>query len=261
MVKHSKILVLSLKGGTGKTTTTLGIARALRARNYKVGLLDVDIHASALPKALGLELKPGYERLTGGKLRPIEVDNFQMYSVGLIFGDTLANMWDGEMKASAVKQIVTTAIAWDPDLDFIVVDTPPTSGDEVLSLLQNMTNIYGAVIVCQPNDLSILGIVKTLDVMRETGTPILGIAANMVGFRCPNCGVVNNPFDSKAEDILKITREFKIPYLGEIPFASEDERLSIMNEMVGKILDTKPVVLKPDKVGGITRWALEKLLK
>lgn len=260
MVKQSKILILSLKGGTGKTTTSLGIARALRARNYKIGLLDVDIHASALPKALGLNLDPGYEPISGGKLRPVEIDNFQLYSVGLIFGDTMANMWDGEMKASAVKQIVTTSIDWDPELDFIVVDTPPTSGDEVLSLLQNMNNIYGAVIVCQPNDLSILGIVKTLDVMRETGTPISGIVANMVGFKCPNCGVVNNPFDSEAGDIVKVTEEFKIPYLGEIPFATEGERISIMNTIVGKILDKKPVRLKQEK-GGATRWLLEKFLK
>lgn len=258
--KQSKIPVLSLKGGTGKTTTCLSIAKALRGRGYKVGLLDVDIHASALPQALGLKLDPGYDPVIGGQLRPVQADGFQLYSVGLIFGESDANMWDGEQKSSAVKQIVTTSIAWDPELDFIVVDTPPTSGDEVQALLENMKGIFGAVIVCQPNDLSILGIKKTLDVMRETGTPIAGIVANMVGFKCPKCGEVSNPFDSRSEQIIKLAEEFGISFLGEIPFSPYPERVKIMDDIIANILGFKPVILEKQK-GGKSRWLLAKLLK
>ncbi len=260
MAKQFKIPVLSLKGGTGKTTTCIGIAKALQVKGYKVGLLDVDIHASALPRALGLELDPGYEPLIGGKLRPVHALGFELYSIGLIFGETSANMWDGEQKSSAVKQICTTSIAWDPDLDFIVVDTPPTSGDEVQSLLQHMDKIFGAVIVCQPNDLAILGITKTLDVMKETGTPIAGIVANMVGYKCPNCGVVSNPFDRETANIMDIAKKFKVCFLGEVPFSHGEERAKIMDGIVDNIMAVKPVILKKEK-GGATRWLLEKFLK
>jgi len=139
-----KLLVLSLKGGTGKTTLCLGIAHALRDRGKKVGLLDIDIHASALPRALNLQKEPGYDPILGGKLRPIIYDGFEIFSVGLLFDEGIANTWDGKMKASAVRQIVTKAIAWSDDLNWVVVDTPPTSGDEVQSLLKYTENIYEA---------------------------------------------------------------------------------------------------------------------
>jgi ATP-binding protein involved in chromosome partitioning len=134
----------------------------------------VDIHGSALPRALHLVRDPGYEPLVGARLRPVTTDGFQLFSIGLLFREETPNMWDGAMKASAVKQIATTSIAWDEGpsagsgqaLEWIVVDTPPTSGDEVQSLLEHLPNIYGAVIVAQPNDLSLLGITKTLNMLR-----------------------------------------------------------------------------------------------
>ncbi|KKL05651.1 hypothetical protein LCGC14_2603920, partial [marine sediment metagenome] len=178
MSEPKKLPILSLKGGTGKTTICLGLAEALRDMREKVGLLDVDIHASSLPRALHLEKEPGFDPILGGKLRPISFNGYQIFSIGLLFTEETPNLWDGETKASAVKQIATTSIAWDDDLQWVIVDTPPTSGEEVQSLLQHLTNIYGAVIVCQPNDLSILGITKTLNVLRETQTPIAGIVAN-----------------------------------------------------------------------------------
>ena len=129
MGEPGRIVVCALKGGVGKTTICLGIAQTLRDLGYKVGLLDVDIHASALPRALHLKIDPGYDPILGGKLRPIQYDGFQLFSIGLLFPEDAPNMWDGEAKASAVKQIATTAIAWDEDLEWVLVDTPPTSGD------------------------------------------------------------------------------------------------------------------------------------
>lgn len=253
----TKIPILSLKGGTGKTTTAIGIATALQRQGHNVGLLDVDIHASALPRAIGLQTEPGYQPQRGGKLQPVHFNGFEIFSIGLIFGETMANMWDGPTKASAVKQIVTTSINWSPDIEYIVVDTPPTSGDEVLSLLENMDDIRGGVIICQPNDLAILGIIKTLDVMRATGTPVAGILANMAGFKCPNCGEFSNPFDQQPADVQKVAEEFKVPYLGTIPFLPDGERAEVMNTITLKMLRSKPVTLKQEK-GGLTRWALEK---
>lgn len=260
MSEPRKIPVLALKGGVGKTTICLGIARALRDRGLKVGLLDVDIHASALPKALHLETAPGYDALMGGKLRPIKYDGFQLFSIGLLFKDDTPNLWDGETKASAVKQIATTSIAWDQDLEWVVVDTPPTSGDEVLSLLEHLPNIHGAVIICQPNDLAVLAIAKTLNVLRETETPISGIVANMAGYRCPHCGVISNPFDRTAEDVQRLAVDFGVSYLGAVPFGGEQDRAAPINAIVDRIFAHKPITLKKEK-GGVTRWLLERFLK
>ena len=260
MTEPMKVLVLSLKGGTGKTTVCLGIARALRDRGKKVGLLDVDIHASALPRALHLEQDPGYDTMLGGKLRPVNYDGFQLFSIGLLFKEDTPNLWDGNQKASAVKQIATTSIAWDEGLEWIVVDTPPTSGEEVQSLLEHLPNIHGAVIVCQPNDLSVLGITKTLNLLRETETPIAGIVANMSGYRCPSCGQVSNPFDRAPEDVERLALGFGVSYLGAVPFGAEQERAGPIDAIVGRILTYRPVILKKEK-GGLTRWVVERTLK
>lgn len=260
MSEPRKIPVLSLKGGTGKTTVCLGVASALKTRFPKVGLLDVDIHASSMPRALHLDKEPGYDPLLGGKLRPVSQDGFQVFSIGLLFEEDVPNMWDGETKASAVRQIATTSIAWDEDLEWVVVDTPPTSGDEVQSLLKYLPNIYGAIIVCQPNDLSVLGITKTLNVLREAGTPISGIVANMAGYRCPNCGFVSNPFDRPPEDVRDLAQSFGVRFLGEIPFAPEEERNRALLDITDLVLRASPVTLKKDK-GGVSRWLLDRFLK
>jgi len=255
-----KIPILSLKGGTGKTTICLGLASALSNIGKKVGLLDVDIHASSLPRALHMKKDPGYDPILGGKLRPVNHDGFQIFSIGLLFQEETPNMWDGETKASAVKQIVTTAIAWDDNLEWVIVDTPPTSGDEVQSLLKHLPNIYGAVIVCQPNDLSILGISKTLNLLRETETPICGIVANMAGYRCPHCGQISNPFDSDPVNVEMLARRFKVPFLGRIPFAGPAEREQSLHSITSMIVRDRPITLQKEK-GGVSRWLLERFLK
>lgn len=260
MSEPTKIPVLSLKGGTGKTTVCLGVASALKTLGKKVGLLDVDIHASSLPRALHMEKDPGYDPILGGKLRPVNHDGFQVFSIGLLFPEETPNMWDGETKASAVRQIATTSIAWDADLEYVVVDTPPTSGDEVQSLLQNLTNVYGAVIVCQPNDLSVLGISKTMNVLRESETPICGIVANMAGYRCPNCGHVSNPFDRPPEDVRTLAQKFGVRFLGQIPFAKPEERQQALLQITEIILQTRPITLQKEK-GGVSRWLLDRILK
>jgi ATP-binding protein involved in chromosome partitioning len=260
MSRPLKIPVLSLKGGTGKTTTCIDIARVLRDKGNSVGLLDVDIHASALPRALHLEKPPGYEAVLGGKLRPIAYDGFEIFSIGLLFPEDSPNMWPGDAKSSAVKQIATTSIAWNGSLDFVVVDTPPTSGDEVQSLLKNLTDILGAVVICQPNDLAVLALAKTLNVLRETETPIAGVIANMAGYQCPKCGFISNPFDRPPDDVKEMAEKLGVPFLGAVPFAAPAVRRPVVEAIVNGILENPPVVLK-DKKGGLTRWALDKLLR
>lgn len=265
MSEPLEIPVLSLKGGTGKTTICLGLAEGLRKMSKKVGLLDVDIHASALPRAIHLHKDPGYDPLLGGKLRPIMHNGFQVFSVGLLFREDAPNMWDGAMKMEAVRQIATTSIAWDDDLEWLIVDTPPTSGDEIQALIgdgkeiePSLKNIYGAVIICQPNDLAVLALQKTLNVLRVTETPISGVIANMAGYRCPHCGQLSNPFDRTPSDIQTLTEGLHVRYLGAVPFAEQQERNQALEEILQHILLTQPVKLKKKK-GGKTRWLLGKL--
>lgn len=260
MANPRALLALSMKGGVGKTTTAIGLARALQRRGYRTGLLDVDIHGSALPRALHLARDPGYEPLIGARLRPVTVDGFQLFSIGLLFREETPNLWDGAMKASAVRQIATTSIAWNEGLEWIVVDTPPTSGDEVQSLLEHLPNIYGCVIVAQPNDLSLLGIAKTLNMLRETETPVCGLLANMAGYTCPHCGRQSNPFDRESVDIERLAAEFEIPYLGQVPFAGARERAAAMDHALDNILGRQPVLL-PKERGGLRRWLMGKVLK
>jgi len=267
MSEPKKIPILSLKGGTGKTTLCIGIAQVLRDMSKKVGLLDVDVHASALPMALHLEKPPGYEPLLGGKLRPIQFDGFQIFSVGLLFKEKEVNMWDGQMKSEAIRQIASSAIDWDEDLEWIVVDTPPTSGDEIQSLIgdgekikPSLQNIYGAVIICQPNDLAVLALAKTLTVLIVTETPIAGVIANMAGYECPHCGFVSNPFDRPSEDVRTLAESFGVRFLGQVPFTKPEARQPAIKEIVESILRNKPITLK-EKKGGLLRWSLGKALK
>ena len=256
------LLTLSMKGGVGKTTTAIGLAKALQRRGCKVGILDVDIHGSALPRALHLERPPGYEALLGRQLRPITYDGFQLFSIGLLFPEDEPTMWDGEQKASAVKQLATFAVAWDEDVEWVVVDTPPTSGEEVQSLLLHLPRIYGSVIVTQPNDLSLLGITKTLNMLREAHSPICGLLVNMAGYTCPHCGQLSNPFDREALDIERLAVEFDVPYLGQVPFAGEQERASVLDQVLERILAHQPVYLPQRRgEGGLTRWALGLITK
>ena len=254
------LLTLSMKGGVGKTTTAIGLARALQRRGEKVGLLDVDIHGSALPRALHLEQPPGYEPLLGGQLRPIAYDGFQLFSIGLLFSEDEPTLWDGEQKRSAVQQLATSAIAWGGDVRWVVVDTPPTSGDEVQSLMEHLPCIYGSVIVTQPNDLSLLGITKTLNMLREAHSPICGLLVNMASYTCPHCGQLSNPFDREAVDIERLAEEFGVPYLGQVPFAGEEERALVLDQVLERILARQPVYLQQRKrEGGIVGWMLKAL--
>ena len=261
-MEPKKLICLSMKGGVGKTTTSISLAQALQLRGHKVGILDVDVHGSAMPRALHMPHDPHYEALVGGRLRPVMLDGFQVFSIGLLFPESMANMWNGEMKASAVEQIATSSIAWDESLDWIVVDTPPTSGDEVQSLLRHLQNIYGCVIITQPNDLSLLGITKTIDLLRDLQVPVCGLVTNMAGYRCPSCGAVSNPFDRQMEDFEQLAQEAGIRYLGSIPFATGNERLAPVLAILDQVLREKPTVLKvQSRKGGLKSWLIQKALR
>jgi Mrp family chromosome partitioning ATPase/predicted Fe-Mo cluster-binding NifX family protein len=209
---RNKIVVLSGKGGVGKSTVAVNLALALASDGNDVGLLDVDIHGPSIPKLLNLESEvpapreDGFEPVVSGKLK--------VMSLGFILPDQGgAVIWRGPMKAGAIKQLLTDT-NWG-NLDYLVVDSPPGTGDEPLSVIQLIEDVTGAVVVTTPQALAILDVRKSIGFCEKLNVPVLGIIENMSGFACPKCGEVTEIFKSGGGETL--ARETGVPFLGRIP--------------------------------------------
>lgn len=211
-IKH-KILVLSGKGGVGKSTVSANLAISLALAGKKVGLMDVDIHGPSIPKLLHLE----DEALTsdGVKIIPHTIgDNLKVMSVGfMLHNQDDAVIWRGPMKMAIIKQFIAN-VDWG-DLDYLIVDSPPGTGDEPLSVAQLLENPDGAVLVTTPQDLSTSDVRRSVSFCRQLGLKILGVIENMSGFICPCCNTRTDIFKSGGGE--KMANEMGIPFLGRIP--------------------------------------------
>ena len=183
-IKH-KILVLSGKGGVGKSSIAVNLAVWLSTQGKKVGLLDIDIHGPSIPKLLNLEDRGVLPE--GDKIKPILYgDTMKIMSIGFLLAkQSDALIWRGPMKHNVIKQFVTD-VSWG-NLDYLVVDCPPGTGDEPLSMVQLLGNADGAVIVTTPQQLSVVDVKKCITFCRQLNLPILGVIENMSGFVCPHC--------------------------------------------------------------------------
>ena len=211
-IKH-KIIVLSGKGGVGKSTVATNIAIALSQKGKKVGLIDVDIHGPSIPKMLGLE---------GAKLRgteegmlPVDYsDSLKVMSIGFILRDQKdAIIWRAPLKHSLIRQFLRD-VRWG-DLDYLIIDSPPGTGDEPLSVVQLLENADGAVIVTTPQDVALTDVKKAITFCRQVNLPIIGVVENMTGFVCPYCGKTADIFKSGGGE--KLASEMNVPFLGRIP--------------------------------------------
>ena len=208
----NKIIVLSGKGGVGKSTIAVNLALALSQAGKKVGLLDVDIHGPSVPKLLSLEGKPTAFR--GGAIVPINFEQLKVMSIGFLLrerGDAV--IWRGPMKMGVIEQFLRD-VEWG-ELDYLVIDCPPGTGDEPLSVAQLIEGITGAVIVTTPQQLALLDVRKSINFCRQVGVPVLGVVENMSGFVCPKCGEVSEIFKSGGG--FKLASEMGVPFLGRIP--------------------------------------------
>ncbi|HUT04574.1 MAG TPA: iron-sulfur cluster carrier protein MrpORP [bacterium] len=208
-----KILVLSGKGGVGKSTVAANLALFLGEQGNKVGLLDIDIHGPSIPKLLGLEnaRAEGLEH----KILPVSVgEHLKVMSIGFLLdrSDT-AVIWRGPMKYGVIKQFLKD-VRWG-DLDYLIVDSPPGTGDEPLSVAQLIQDVDGAIIVTTPQELSLIDVRKCINFCEKLRVPVIGVIENMSGFVCPNCGERVDIF--KAGGGAKMARELRVPYLGSIP--------------------------------------------
>lgn len=207
------ILVLSGKGGVGKSTVSVNIANALAIRGKQVGLLDLDIHGPNVPKMLGLE---DHQLLSeNNKIVPVRVsEKLQVVSMAFLLPHRNSPViWRGPMKSNAIRQFLVDT-AWEP-LDYLIVDLPPGTGDEALTIAQIAPNITGTIIVTSPQAVSTLDSSKAITFSRDLGMEVLGVVENMSGYICPSCGEAVDIFGKGGGE--EIAREMGVPYLGGIP--------------------------------------------
>lgn len=210
-IRH-KVIVLSGKGGVGKSTVAVNLATALMLSGKRVGLLDVDFHGPSIPTMLGLEGETIQSCEEG--LLPVDVGGLKVLSLGFFLPDPdAAVIWRGPMKIGVIKQFLKD-VAWG-DLDFLVIDSPPGTGDEPLSICQMIGNLDGAVIVTTPQKVSAVDVRKSITFCRQLRVPVLGVVENMSGFACPKCGEVTRILCSGAG--RRIARDMNVPFLGAIP--------------------------------------------
>eukprot|EP01114_Cavostelium_apophysatum_P015076 TRINITY_DN4038_c0_g1_i1.p1 TRINITY_DN4038_c0_g1~~TRINITY_DN4038_c0_g1_i1.p1 ORF type:complete len:324 (+),score=52.48 TRINITY_DN4038_c0_g1_i1:104-1075(+) len=216
-VKH-KILVLSGKGGVGKSTFSAQLSFALAEKQqHQVGLLDIDICGPSIPRLLGLEGEQVHHSNLGWS--PVFVEeNLAVMSVGFMLPDPDdAIIWRGPKKNSLIKQFLKD-VDWG-ELDYLVIDTPPGTSDEHLSIAQYLksTDPDGAVVITTPQEVALLDVRKEINFCKKVGLPIIGVVENMSGFVCPKCKTETQIFPPTTGGAEKMARELDVPFLGRIP--------------------------------------------
>ena len=211
-IKH-KIMVLSGKGGVGKSTVAVNIAVALAMNGKKVGILDTDFHGPSIPTLLNLDkARPSSD---GKSILPVDfVEGIKVMSMGFLLpNQDDAVIWRGPMKMNVIKQLLSE-VNWGT-LDYLVIDFPPGTGDEPLSVAQLIPNSDGAIIVTTPQDLSLNDVRKCINFCRQVNVPVLGVLENMSGLVCPNCGTVIDIFKKGGGKTM--AKQMNVAFLGSIP--------------------------------------------
>ncbi len=215
-IKHS-LVVMSGKGGVGKSTVAVNLAYALSLSGQKVGILDVDIHGPNIAKMLGIEKESICSSEFG--IQAVKVsENLKAVSLALVgYDPDQPIIWRGPRKTAAIRQFLGE-VNWG-ELDYLIIDSPPGTGDEPLSVCQLIPNLSGIIIVTTPQDVAILDARKSVLFAQEIKVPVVGIIENMSGFICPHCHKETDIFKKGGGE--KAAQELKIPFLGRVPFQPE----------------------------------------
>ncbi|MCF4009713.1 Mrp/NBP35 family ATP-binding protein [Rheinheimera sp. UJ63] len=208
---HTVILVASGKGGVGKSTTAANLAMAMANAGVRTGLLDADIYGPSLPTLFGL---------TGQKvsspdnklMQPLQQHGVTLQSIGFLVDPEDASVWRGPMASQALLQLINETI-W-PELDVLLIDLPPGTGDIQLTLSQKLP-VTGAVVVTTPQDLALADAQKAISMFRQVSIPVLGLVENMSFYLCPSCGAHDDVFGSAGG--LRLAERHQVPVLGQLP--------------------------------------------
>ena len=216
------IAVASAKGGVGKSTTATNLAVALAQQGLRTGLLDADIHGPSQHRMLGVSSKP---EVINGRLQPVNAWGIKSVSIGMLVQEQQAMIWRGPMVMGAINQFLTD-VDWG-ELDILVIDMPPGTGDAQLSLMQKI-KLAGAVIVSTPQDIALIDARRGVSMFKKMEVPVLGVIENMSYFCCPNCGHNTELFGHSGA--RKEAEAMQVPFLGEVPLLL-DIRTSADNGM------------------------------
>jgi ATP-binding protein involved in chromosome partitioning len=227
-----KIMIMSGKGGVGKSTVAANLATGLTLRGYRVGLLDCDIHGPTIPTIFGLESeRPGFNE---EGIIPIQVlPNLSVMSVGFLLENKDSPIiWRGPAKMGAIKQFLEE-VKWG-ELDFLIIDLPPGTGDEPLSVAQLIPNCDGSVLVTTPQDVALISVRKSIRFSEKLNIPIIGLVDNMHGLICPHCGESIDVFGTGG--VEKASKDFNIPILARLPIepkvAEMEDKGTVVREML-----------------------------
>ena len=210
-IKH-KIIIASGKGGVGKSTVSVNLARALQMKGLLVGILDGDITGPDIPKLLGIEEAKLMQGQDG--IEPALADGIKVASMALILSSRETPVvWRGPMKMAAIKQFISD-VDWG-DLDFLLIDLPPGTSDEPLSVVQLIPELAGAIIVTTPQEVALLDSRKAVNMVKAMKLPVLGIVENMSGLVCPHCKESISIFGAGGGESM--AEEMNVPFLGAIP--------------------------------------------
>jgi ATP-binding protein involved in chromosome partitioning len=228
------VAVASGKGGVGKSTTATNLALALAAEGARVGILDADVYGPSQPMMMGIEGRP--ESTDGKTMEPMENFGVQVMSIGFLVDTDNPMIWRGPMATQALEQLLRQT-NW-TELDYLIVDMPPGTGDIQLTLSQKVP-LTGAVIVTTPQDIALIDAKKGLKMFEKVGVPILGIVENMAVHVCPNCGHAEHIFG--ADGGKKMAAEYGVDYLGALPLNlsirenADAGRPTVVNDPDGEI--------------------------
>lgn len=211
---RNKLLVMSGKGGVGKSSVAVYLAVSLAGKGYRVGLMDVDLHGPSVPRLLGLNgaLRPSVH---DGKALPARyLPNLEVISIESLLGENkdVATIWRGPLKIGVIRQFISD-IDWS-DLDFLIIDSPPGTGDEPLTVAQTIPDAK-AVVITTPQEISLADVRKSINFCRQVKMEMLGIVENMSGLRCPHCDKEIDLFGTQGGEML--ARKEMIPLLGKLP--------------------------------------------
>lgn len=212
-IKH-KLLILSSKGGVGKSMVTSNLAAVIASFGKSVGVLDADFHGPSAHKMLGVETGKGMAAMMDGTVNPVETRyGVKLASVGLLIPrDDVALIWRGPIKAGAIRELLAY-VNWGP-LDYLLIDLPPGTGDEPLTIVQSIPKVSGMILVTIPSEISKSVVKKAIAFAAKVKVPVVGIIENMSYYRCPH-GEVVYIFGKGAA--MELAQEYDIPFLGAVP--------------------------------------------